>query len=70
MALFDPPKPDKFAEIFVAALRDAGDKARSGTAFVSLEPCSHSGRTGPCCEALLAAGISQNTQCIRTEVIR
>lgn len=39
------------------ALAHAGDKARGATAYVSLEPCSHSGQTGPCAEALIAAGI-------------
>ena len=41
----------------VVALAAAGVKARGGTAVVSLEPCHHTGRTGPCSEALLAAGI-------------
>lgn len=39
------------------ALRRAGDAARGATAFVSLEPCSHQGVTGPCADALVAAGI-------------
>lgn len=43
----------------VAALRDAGEKARGGTAYVTLEPCNHTGRTGPCSEALIAAGIAR-----------
>jgi diaminohydroxyphosphoribosylaminopyrimidine deaminase/5-amino-6-(5-phosphoribosylamino)uracil reductase len=41
----------------VAALTEAGDAARGTTAVVSLEPCNHTGRTGPCVEALLAAGV-------------
>jgi diaminohydroxyphosphoribosylaminopyrimidine deaminase/5-amino-6-(5-phosphoribosylamino)uracil reductase len=44
----------------VMALRDAAAHGRSvtgATAFVTLEPCSHHGRTGPCCDALIAAGI-------------
>ena len=41
----------------VAALADAGQRARGGTAVVTLEPCARTGRTGPCTEALLAAGI-------------
>ena len=40
-----------------AALRAAGARARGATAVVTLEPCNHHGRTGPCSEALLAAGI-------------
>jgi diaminohydroxyphosphoribosylaminopyrimidine deaminase/5-amino-6-(5-phosphoribosylamino)uracil reductase len=42
----------------VAALAAAGAAARGGTAVVTLEPCAHTGRTGPCTEALLAAGIA------------
>jgi len=41
----------------VAALADAGSAATGGTAVVTLEPCRHTGRTGPCTEALLSAGI-------------
>ena len=44
----------------VMALRDAqaqGHSLMGGTAYVTLEPCSHQGRTGPCCDALIAAGI-------------
>ncbi|MDQ1674636.1 MAG: diaminohydroxyphosphoribosylaminopyrimidine deaminase [Frankiaceae bacterium] len=43
----------------VHALRDAGDRARGGTAVVTLEPCNHTGRTGPCSQALLDAGIAR-----------
>ena len=43
----------------VAALAQAGERARGGTAVVTLEPCAHTGRTGPCAEALLAAGIAR-----------
>lgn len=42
-----------------AALESAGERARGGTAVVTLEPCTHVGRTGPCTEALIAAGISR-----------
>jgi diaminohydroxyphosphoribosylaminopyrimidine deaminase/5-amino-6-(5-phosphoribosylamino)uracil reductase len=46
----------------VMALRDAAAKGHSvagATAYVTLEPCSHHGRTGPCCDALIAAGIGK-----------
>lgn len=46
----------------VMALRDAAAKGHSvagATAYVTLEPCSHHGRTGPCCDALIAAGIGR-----------
>ncbi|MFH9267385.1 bifunctional diaminohydroxyphosphoribosylaminopyrimidine deaminase/5-amino-6-(5-phosphoribosylamino)uracil reductase RibD [Streptomyces sp. NPDC017546] len=43
----------------VHALRAAGGRARGSTAYVTLEPCDHTGRTGPCSRALLAAGISR-----------
>jgi diaminohydroxyphosphoribosylaminopyrimidine deaminase/5-amino-6-(5-phosphoribosylamino)uracil reductase len=42
----------------VVALEQAADKAEGGTAVVTLEPCNHTGRTGPCSEALIAAGIT------------
>ncbi len=41
----------------VVALREAGERARGGTAVVTLEPCAHVGRTGACATALLAAGV-------------
>jgi diaminohydroxyphosphoribosylaminopyrimidine deaminase / 5-amino-6-(5-phosphoribosylamino)uracil reductase len=47
----------------VAALRvaaqHAGERLRGGTAYVTLEPCNHTGRTGPCSEALIAAGLGR-----------
>ena len=41
----------------VLALTAAGDRARGGTVVVTLEPCAHTGRTGPCTGALVAAGV-------------
>jgi diaminohydroxyphosphoribosylaminopyrimidine deaminase / 5-amino-6-(5-phosphoribosylamino)uracil reductase len=46
----------------IMAMRDAaarGHATRGATAYVTLEPCSHHGRTGPCCEALIAAGVAK-----------
>ena len=43
----------------VTALARAGDRARGGTAVVTLEPCAHTGRTGPCADALIAAGVAR-----------
>src|SRR6476469_5722998 len=41
----------------VDALARAGEHARGATAVVTLEPCNHTGRTGPCAQALVAAGV-------------
>lgn len=43
----------------VHALRMAGEAARGGTIYVTLEPCSHFGRTGPCAQAIIDAGLEQ-----------
>ncbi|WP_122983295.1 bifunctional diaminohydroxyphosphoribosylaminopyrimidine deaminase/5-amino-6-(5-phosphoribosylamino)uracil reductase RibD [Halomonas caseinilytica] len=43
----------------IHALRNAGEAARGATAYVSLEPCSHQGLTGPCAEALVEAGVAK-----------
>ncbi len=47
----------KHAEIL--ALEQAGNAARGGTLYLNLEPCSHQGRTGPCADAVIAAGIGR-----------
>ncbi len=43
----------------IVALQNAGERARGGTVVVTLEPCNHSGRTGPCSQALIEAGITK-----------
>jgi len=43
----------------IVALRHAGERAHGSTAYVTLEPCSHHGRTGPCADALIAAGVGR-----------
>ena len=43
----------------IVALKSAGDKARGATLYVTLEPCNHTGRTGPCTEAIIAAGMQR-----------
>src|SRR3954447_400201 len=43
----------------IVALEAAGEQARGGTLYVTLEPCSHTGRTGPCADAVIEAGLSR-----------
>lgn len=54
---YHPAAGQPHAEVF--ALRAAGDRAQGATLYVNLEPCNHTGRTPPCTEAILAAGIAR-----------
>ena len=51
------------AEVF--ALHAAGERAKGATAYVTLEPCAHTGRTGPCAEALVEAGVARVVAAMR-----
>ena len=50
---------DQLDHAEIVALRLAGERTHGATVYVSLEPCSHRGRTGPCADALIAAGVSR-----------
>src|SRR5262252_1372440 len=49
----------KHAEILALEKAQACEQARGATLYVNLEPCSHQGRTGPCADALIAAGVGR-----------
>ncbi len=52
-------QPPGFDHAEIVALKQAGEKAREASMYVTLEPCCHFGRTPPCSEAIIAAGISE-----------
>ncbi|WP_432210985.1 bifunctional diaminohydroxyphosphoribosylaminopyrimidine deaminase/5-amino-6-(5-phosphoribosylamino)uracil reductase RibD, partial [Acinetobacter variabilis] len=54
---FHPKAGQPHAEVF--AMRQAGEQARGATAYVTLEPCAHYGRTPPCAKGLVEAGLAK-----------
>ena len=63
MCIRDRRKGGPHAEVF--ALQAAGERAKGATAYVTLEPCAHTGSTGPCAEALMAAGVGRVVAAMR-----
>src|SRR3569833_1308624 len=53
----------KHAEVL--AIEEAGENARGSTLYLNLEPCSHTGRTGPCADAVIAAGLRRVVAAMR-----
>jgi diaminohydroxyphosphoribosylaminopyrimidine deaminase/5-amino-6-(5-phosphoribosylamino)uracil reductase len=58
-------RPAGQAHAEIVALEKAGEKAKGGTLYVTLEPCSHHGRTPPCADAVIAAGIREVVVAVR-----